>query len=235
MQEKGVTIITATGNRPEALQLCAKYVLRQDWEGILQWIVVDDGVPESVIPALPDRVRLHYISAPNKWDGKTDTLRQNMLLAIKSVEFDLIFIFEDDDWYSPTYIRNQIRRMGEAELVGEVPSLYYHLPSRQYLMLNNRSHASLCQTGFRRSFLPIFSAACHGNDSFIDIRLWTAMVYKILHESRRVIGMKGLPGRPGIGIGHRPERVTGWLPDPEMQMLESWIGLEDANEYRGLV
>jgi hypothetical protein len=47
-----------------------------------------------------------------------------------------------------------------------------------------------------------------------------------------VVGIKGLPGRAGLGVGHRPG--TGWTPDPDFVRLRSWIG-DDVDSYTNLI
>jgi hypothetical protein len=46
--------------------------------------------------------------------------------------------------------------------------------------------------------------------------------------------MKGLPGRAGIGIGHRPENNSYmWVKDTDLGVLRQWIG-EDIGLYPNL-
>ena len=48
-----------------------------------------------------------------------------------------------------------------------------------------------------------------------------------------VTGMKGLPGTPGIGIGHNGERYR--QRDENRTVLRKWVGEQDANRYLSLL
>ena len=43
------TIITPTGDRPDAFELCCKYVQRQTIKPV-EWIVIDDGETPTTMP-----------------------------------------------------------------------------------------------------------------------------------------------------------------------------------------
>ena len=233
MSNEGVTIITPTGGRPEALELCVRYVARQTWSPI-QWIVVDDGDPISPVPpdfTFEDFVRVYPKPA---WQPGQNTLARNILAALPEVKHDVVFFFEDDDWYAADYIETQMQHLGEDfSIVGEVPARYYHLPTQQYRLLDNWTHASLCQTGIRREVFPLLEDLCRSQDqTFLDVRLWRqCKLSRSIHSSNRSVGIKGMPGRAGIGVGHRPENIGGWRQDPDLSVLSGWIG-EDLELYR---
>jgi hypothetical protein len=65
-----------------------------------------------------------------------------------------------------------------------------------------------------------------GDETWVDMRLWSKL-RGVLHEDYRCVGIKGLPGRPGVGVGHHP----GGAPDPELNVLRDWVGDDDAWEY----
>ena len=59
--------------------------------------------------------------------------------------------------------------------------------------------------------------------------IWKAFEHSILSlNSGLYVGIKGLPGRPGIAGGHRDGLCN--VPDPDMATLYDWIG-EDARCY----
>ena len=230
----GVTLITPTGCRPGSLRRCAGFVGRQTWAGPLQWIIVDDGEPPSDTGLRVYRpIELTRIHPEPKWRLGQNTLARNLLAALPEVRYDFLFFFEDDDFYASDYVEEQMRLLGDAQMVGEAPARYYHLPSRRYQQLNNRGHASLCQTGIRREVLPLFrlisERAEKSGTKFIDVQLWGHAGKKVLHDGRRSVGMKGLPGRAGIGVGHRPYGPD-WRADASAAVLKSWIG-EDTKLY----
>jgi len=250
--KEGVTIITCTGGRPKAFRRLDYFVCRQDWNGPCQWIIVDD-VDEPTSPnttvgigsleltgdlraAIWASIQITRISPEPKWRPGQNTLARNLLAAIPHVIYDKVLFFEDDDWYRPDYVSNMASVLGEQDLAGEPLSLYYHLPSKRYRRMVNASHASLCQTGMRSIMLSVLAAVCQEDDQFIDYNLWTrsfpTQVRRAFTGYGGVVGLKGLPGRPGIGIGHRPqEQAHVWQGDPDLKVLQSWIG-SDIDLYR---
>jgi hypothetical protein len=100
--------------------------------------------------------------------------------------------------------------------------------------MRNQRNASLCETGIRAELLPFLADVCRESPQFIDYRLWAGCgaANSELIAVDRVVGIKGLPGRPGIGVGHRPDERPGqWTADPELTVLREWIG-EDVELYR---
>lgn len=225
-----VTVITPTGGRPEAFSLCHRFMERQSFQGEVQWIVVDDGAPRTT-DSLPSRHEVLYLFPTPPWSPRQNTLSRNLLKALPHVKYDKVLIIEDDNWYAPTYIETMSQRLEDGDLVGENSIRYYHVPSHQWRTMGIASRASLGQTGFRAKVLPELCRVCGEGLTFIDVRLWETSGRKVLSpDSGICIGMKGLPGRPGIGVGHRPECGGDWAADPDSQTLRSWIG-EDANLF----
>lgn len=44
-----LTLLTATGERQEAFDLCQRWMQRQTFEGSVRWVIVDDGEKEQKI------------------------------------------------------------------------------------------------------------------------------------------------------------------------------------------
>ncbi len=236
----GVTLITCTGGRPESLARCRDYVLRFENPDDLpiQWIVVDDV---TVSHSVHDRkliscsTHMDVLHPTHMWHPGENTLARNLLVAIPHVRHDAIMFIEDDDCYKPDYMRRQLERLEKNELVGEGESRYYHLPSSRWRIITNTAHASLCQTAMHYTMLPSLALICRANHDFVDFRLWqvkTLTPNLINYGEPHVIGIKGLPGRTGIGIGHRPDQGAGWHHDPYHETLRKWLG-SDADLYIG--
>jgi glycosyltransferase involved in cell wall biosynthesis len=225
----GVTIITCTGDRPEAFALCLKYIQRQTYTGSLQWIVVDDGVTATEVPSFSRESWFVTYLRPES-QPEQNTLARNLLMALPEVLYEKILVFEDDDCYAAGYIEAMEKELDESPLVGEIPSRYYHVPTRKYRIMENHGRASLCQTAFRAELIPVLQSICRAYTDFIDVRFWDHIHQKRLVHSNLCVGIKGLPGRAGIGIGHNP---TGpwWNGDPNLAFLRAWIG-DDVELYR---
>jgi glycosyltransferase involved in cell wall biosynthesis len=231
-----ITAITPTGDRRLAFALCQKWMQNQTVKPD-QWIVVDDGkVPMTPFMEMeymrrqPDTVRRIG------WGSLYDNLR----LAVPRIRGDKILFIEDDEYYAPQYVETMSRLLDEHELVGLKHSRYYHLMTGGYKIFQSQVHASLAQTAFRASFLPTFnyflsSPRCA---EFLDIRLWTHrhiiqyrttnILKKIcrgslfLDEPPLYVSLKGMPGRNGYGIGHRPD-IYEHHDTEDRAILRSWI------------
>jgi len=232
----GVSVITPSGGRPFAFSLCHLYVKRMAdlHDGEIQWIVVDDCNPIEVERLESDSIEINRVFPRPLWQAEHNTLARNLLAAIPLIKHPKIIIIENDDWYSPVYLKQMIESLEVAEVVGEVPSYYYHIPGKRYRNMDNVFHASLCQTALRATALPILQTICETGASFIDVRFWKECLNRklsnVMLRTRNCIGTKGLPGRPGIGAGHRLSHGANWRPDPDLNVLRSWIG-EDVQFY----
>lgn len=224
-----ITLITPTGARPEAFARCEQYIKRQTYKGRIQWIVIDD-----CLPATPTTMGQKYIRGPIDWNPNLNTQRYNMDEALKHVEGDAIFVIEDDDYYAPNYLEVLLNFLQYTEIVGLGNTYYYSVLSPGFKMMKNYGHASLCQTAVRKSQLQLLYQAVHSGEKYFDISLWKQVQEKeipmiIYSNSAISVGMKGLPGRGGIGAGHNHR---DYFYDASHKKLIELIGEEDANWYK---
>lgn len=199
-------LLTPTGERPEAFSKCVEHMKSQDFLGPVKWVIVDDGRERLNTPTdMPENWTIIHLRPQPFWEPGQNTQARNLLAGLEEVEeFDNVLIIEDDDYYAPWWIRRCRTWLNSHELVGEAPSLYRHLNGTEKNM-NNRNHASLCATGMKGSALETFRRVLHRTPKVIDVNLWrnhSSKNKKIYPYSGGVIGIKGYPGRPGIGIGH---------------------------------
>jgi glycosyltransferase involved in cell wall biosynthesis len=232
MSTEGVTIITPTGGRPEAFALCEKFVLRQTYTGPVQWIVVND-CHEQWTPPKRDKLIVTVVHPTPRWQFGQNTQARNLLVAIPEVQYDNVVFFEDDDAYKPEWLDYIVSALTFGAIAGEIPARYYHVPTKRYRINENKRHASLCQTGIRKEYLNYLKSICLECPQFIDVALWRSMFQfgPALIESKMSVGIKGLPGRMGIGMGHRPTNGGAWHPDPDLAVLTEWIG-DDVELYK---
>ena len=228
-------MLTITGDRHLVFRQFRNYVERQT---ILpdQWIIVDDGQVTTPVEASFPVTYIRRKYHPHK----VVSFCRNMVTGIQAVEYDKVIIMEDDDWYHRKYIERCCQRLQGNDLVGEMYTVYYNVRYREFYVNPNTKHSSLCQTAFRpESGLKEFiEQRCGLEDStFLDCHMWQFAANKALSrfnfEERLCIGMKGLPGRAGIGAGHRkhPEKYTR---DNKWQALIDFVGEEDARFYMEL-
>lgn len=233
-----IYVITCTGDRPEALELCNLYMTRQGHQDF-EWHVVDDGVEPCDRPSRCDEM---WRSAPSP--GKR-TLVQNLKTALGWVDVasrvkeepGLVIIVEDDDWYHPGYVglmHNTAQNLPPGKMLfGETHTRYYNVRWRTFVENENDEHASLCATCFTTDFLPHFAEILRKMDPeapWVDHEIFGGHPDKALFlGSNLVVGIKGMPGRKGIGLGHH-KRGKMLERDPVLVKLQEWIG-DDARLY----
>lgn len=221
-----IYIITPTGGRPDALLLLAGYINRQTYSGPMHWIIVDDVDPPSKVPTMRDGIRMSVIYPPWRWSG-ANTQAQSMACGLEHVPDDAsLIVMEDDDWYSPQHIETRVDELQTSELVGERVARYYNVASMRYRIIPSIVHSSLAATACRGGALALLRHICESGSRRIDIDLWSHYQGH-LSNTAHVVGIKGLPGRAGIGVGHRKDFGTH---DPDGGVLAEWIG-RDVDNY----
>ena len=227
-----LTLITLTGNRPQAWTLCELFMQRQTYQGPVRWLIVDDGQTPQPISFKRVGWTLEVIRPQPYWQPGQNTQARNLLCALeKTTEQDRLVFIEDDDWYSSKWLEIVDEKLNEADLVGERLAFYYNVKLKKYLQLKNGSHSSLCSTAIKGPVISQLKNICEQKPLFIDISLWRLPISRRLFTSWEVIGIKGLPGRAGIGMGHKPP--SHFKPDESGDVLRKMIGA-DADLYFNL-
>lgn len=218
-----ITLITPTADRPAAFALCERWVQSQtiQWD---QWLVVDDGHE-------PVKCTLGQEHIKRKRNGEGNlSLIGNILEAIPRVRGDRIVIVEDDDYYKPHHLADCIARLEHGPAAGSTWLYYYNIAVMGWRIIKNPGAALAC-TALRDDSLPLLEKAANRakeeNSYHIDGNFWRMVGHQYLHDAVTVIGMKGLPGRKGLGVGHKRD---GWTDDIGTQRLRQWLG-EDAAAY----
>lgn len=223
-----ITALTPTCDRPIAFALCERFMARQTLSPD-QWIVADGG--QRPVDCTMGQIHLHDPRPPGPLN-----FASNLLNGLAAATGELVVVFEDDDFYAPTHIESMVAKALDGyRLIGsEDIQRYYNVAQRCFRQMNNVG-ASLCQTAFKRDLFPLFrrtAQECVGRGSFgIDTTFWRAASndWAFTHQMT-VVGIKGLPGRVGLGVGHRPD--ARWSPDHDLAQLREWIG-DDADLYAG--
>jgi hypothetical protein len=235
-----IALITPTGGRPIQINLCLQWMKRQTYPGKVAWIIIDDCEPRTT-DIIPENFRdnwtiIKYYPVPFWSSGQNTQARnlsagiQTLLANYKREEIEAIFIIEDDDYYKPVYLERMKERLTGVDIVGETNTIYYNVYYRTYVTNGNTIHASLFQTAFTVNAIPVLES-CYWH-KFIDCQIWAKIQNKNLfnHGENLAIGMKGMPGRYGIGAGH--SRWASARTDVNLNYLKSLIG-EDAKLYEG--
>jgi hypothetical protein len=252
-----LTLITPTGDRPEAFALCERWMRAQrfaDGREIVfgasstdsatqrlsvsasrfsvQWLVIDDGPVPTPCAMGQEVVRRE----PDPRFDPPHTLALNLRKALPCVASDRVLIIEDDDYYGPTYLETMMRWLDVAPLVGEIGAKYYNVRLPGWFRHHGHSHASLCRTGFSREVFGMFSSVIADDHPSVDLRLWTAWKGARVGwvddagDARLCVGMKGMPGRAGATWRH----AKGYERDAGLAVLKRWVG-DDWRVYAELL
>ena len=219
--------------RPLAWELCQQWMSLQDFDGAVRWIVVDDGEEPSQIPNIKDWETVVVRRTPY-WEPGSNTQGLNLAAGLKAaLEYPLLII-EDDDYYPPNWLSTCVTWLKQADLVGEGMARYYNMERQIYRQLQNTKHASLCATAMNPCVFSYFLKAINTGKMFIDIRLWNNNnLSKKVSLQSTVIGIKGMPGRAGIGSGHSKDFRGSH--DLRLETLNSWVGEDAANIYASYI
>lgn len=232
-----IDIITPTGDRPECLARCAKWMFQQTIEEYVNWIIVDDGTrPLPMFPEAPKNWNIEYI----KRDGpksNTSTQNLNIIEAIGSVRSSKVIMIEDDDYYHPTWLVTASTLLNSYDIIGKSSIIYYNIVNKSYHFTNyhkdyDRITNPMVQTAFRSSHLPVLRRICKTNIIQIDHELWNEVQgSKFLLDTpeslKLVIGIKGMPGRPGVTLKHT---IPLTYEDPYLESFKDFLG-EDHIHY----
>lgn len=221
-----LTLLTATGMRPEAWAICEKSMMRQTFDGLVRWIIVDDGEILQPITFSREGWVLDVIRPTPYWQPGQNTQARNLRAGlVRVMAGERLVCIEDDDFVGPGYLADVDAWLERADLVGEPMARYFNVATGAGKQLANHAHCSLCSTAMKGSALEVFRKAVVKNKKFIDLELWRTFTgRKYISNTRHVVGIKGLPGREGIGVGHR------MVGSGTSGLLRQWIG-DDAALY----
>jgi len=243
-QHKGITVITCTADRPRAFELCERWGARTiehflESGGVdVQWIVADGGKNKVTCTKGQEHVLvLHQ-------ENLTLNILANMTAALAHARYEVAAFIEDDDWYAPDYLWWLSAMLtDDIDLVGEGFVRYYQLKLAAYFQHNNKQHASLSSTILGPRALDAFRVYLpRARNAYFDMQLWTmklrgkiiAPAISLAKAKTHVVGIKGMPGRRGVGQGHQEQFYGGRKRDAKGAVLRRWLGAEDANVYLDL-
>jgi glycosyltransferase involved in cell wall biosynthesis len=217
-----LSVVTPTANRPIGFAHLERFMHRQTLQPD-EWIVADGGIT-PVVCSLGQRHRVD----PRFPAGQPNFIN-NVRNGLEIAQGDIIAFMEDDDWYRADHLErlvDTLTRKPQALAAGDDQQRYYNLPHRCYRTIDNVG-ASLCQTA---------NLAEAKETIGIDTYFWRGLHHErwAIDRTWTVVGVKGLPGQPGLGIGHRPTGPA-WKRDDHGTMLKLWTGPDDAEAYTRLV
>lgn len=144
-------VIPDRGDRPEFMDHCRYLLSLQTMQPAIIEIV--DYPPLNGVKDITPRYR----------QGLKNAFAKGALVT---------FLWENDDWYSPTYIEQMIKgwiKAGSPSLFGIGYTTYYHLKQKKYRTLKHPKRASAMNTMISALHPLTFPP---DDDPFFDLHLW---------------------------------------------------------------
>lgn len=228
-----IALVTPTGNRPRQIELCARWMKNQDYKDNVLWIIIDDCNPRTtdfISDTFRENWTIKKVYPKPAWQEGQNTQGRNLASGIKEVKKRItkaIFIIEDDDYYKPCYLSEMVKRIKGFDIAGEINTIYYNVNLKRWIENKNGTWSSLFQTAFTSKAIPLLEKLY--NEKFIDLAFFHSDIRANLFEAGKLsIGIKGQPGRSGIGAGHRWS--YNMHADLDSVKLKELIG-EDSKYY----
>ena len=238
-----IALLTSSRDRADKLKLVIDCVNNQTLKPDI-WVIVDDS-KEALPSNFFDSLVIPYRYIHQRQILPTSTA-WNMSIALDSVKADMYVMFDDDDYYPPTYIENAISFFSSDtdELIGNRRWPDYRLTDPSYRVRFTGSHNDKPLSEWRQTLIKgenlkqqIFQLfrqypthTCQ--DCLLREKLLTTDEHYHLYdfgEEHSSVGLKGYGDGKGVIEAHRsPE---GFTPDPDYKMLNKWMG-DDIERYR---
>lgn len=193
-------ILPTRGDRKEFIKHAQYLISKQTIQPM--YMAFMDYEPESKEKDISQRYRRGY-----------DKLRNKNL--------DCILFFEDDDFYSATYIETQITAWvahGKPDLFGTNFTHYYHLREKSYFTMYHDTRSSAMSTLIKPD---LNFEWCPDHEPYTDTHLWMAS------------GLKGITYKPSgiicIGIKHGVGLTGGSFHTDRLQTFHGDRATSDAN------
>lgn len=224
-----LSVITPTADQPTGIALAERWMQHQTLQPD-EWIVADDGTEKAQLSQ--GQTHLYRV---REYEGGA-SLAANILAALEHATGDVIAIWEHDDYYHPNHLQLCVDKLtNRSGATGASVLRYFNVRHRMWVVMQNVGSA-LCNTALTKDYVPHLKQEAEqlllSGRYNLDGLFWAKLHYKnkFLHKIPTVIGIKGLPGRPGLGLGHRVDRNRRWQNDPNGEVLKDWLG-EDAEAY----
>lgn len=203
-------IIPTRNNRKELLENCLRMINNQTVKPFHVELINDTPVSEKC--DITWRYKLGYE-------------------RLKGKGFDIIFLMEDDDYYSPTYIETMLAawiKNGKPDLIGTDYTIYYHIGLFAWFTFYHSSRSSAMSTAIKPD---LDFKWCADHEPYTDMHLWKTLRGVVFKPEKHIcLGIKH--GTTMTGGRSHVDRLNRYLnTDEEKAFLQANTDLESFNFY----
>lgn len=207
---KIAVLIPDRGDRPKLLKHCLHLISRQTIQPDIIELV--NYAPESGYKDITQRYRRGY-----------DLLRNKAL--------DLIFLWENDDFYSENYIETTLKawiEAGKPAILGQRETIYYHIGIKKHFKMFHESRGAAMNTVIKPDLQFNW---CPDSEPYTDQWLYTQLKYELWKAENPIcIGIKHNVGLTG-GQNHRTNMDRYKYDDHDLKYLSSIVDPESLEFY----
>lgn len=211
--EKLAVLIPDRKDRPQLLANCLRMIDAQTLK------------PDKIL-VLDDDSGLSGVDLTWRYRTGYDKLR----------DYDLIAFMENDDWYSPDYLKFMVsrwRKHGKPELFGTAKTIYYHIFERAWFTMIHPARSSAMNTLIKGGLKFNW---CPDHEVYTDIHLWMhTNLEKVIIEPEKVysIGIKHGIGKCG-GKNHTTHMYRYINKDNDFIFLRACLDKPSFEFYTSL-
>lgn len=207
---KSVDVLTATAY-PEMLPMARWLIKKQDYRGPVNHII-RQGPPT----------------------GRQIDRRKLQVQMLRHSHADYFMFADDDDWLGSSYLRHLVKRIGDAQVYGELPKRIYYMRTPSFGEAEKQrpllSVFTLYSADVRQEVLDgLIKGEVHSKGLGPVLARCTDPPF-----TDEVIVMRGLMNQPENAITARKNRYDSKVfpcMDPEFEKLLEWVGPQDFAYY----
>jgi len=95
--------------------------------------------------------------------------------SLRNQDIDVVFLMENDDWYSPTYIETMLKELEKhdrPDIFGTNYTIYYHIKLFSHLTMLHNRRSSAMSTILKPDLNFNW---CSDNEPYTDLHLWNVI------------------------------------------------------------
>ena len=210
---KVAVLIPDRNDRPEFLSNCLRMINNQTRKPDQVLVINDPPISNDI--DISYRYRMGYEQLRNKCD--------------------VIFMMENDDYYSPNYIEYMLSEWilnGRPDIFGTNHTIYYNLKLRAHFTMNHNSRSMAMSTLIKPN---LDFKWCADSQPYTDIHLWNTIKNKKVIQPKELIcmGIKHGIGKLG-GYAHIDKFDRYINKDLDFEFLKSKLGPESFEFYKSI-